>query len=405
MNAADITGIAASVTRKWAKQRKSEERDTIARARRAEVWSGRIAFTAVARELIDYGYDEVSGSGALPAPQRNIFYAIREMFRERTGREVRWKYFTGKLLRAHLNLPHTENWKVTRDPRGTLIEPHTQKEIGVGTLKIDEYLRDMGSVDPAIPEVDCEFPTCGPNNRYQALLYIEKEGFHPLLKAVKLAERFDIAIMSCKGQSVIAARKLVDEICHREGIPLLVLHDFDKAGFSICQNLSRVSWAAEDANSVAYRFKNEIQVTDLGLRLEDVNKYELKSERCRFIGYFDSDWDLTEEEKSFLSGNRRVELNAFVRSADFVKFIEEKLRRAGIKEKLIPDDDVLFRAYRRARVVCKINAFIEDIEGEADEEEIPQTLRKQIRKALTAERATSWDKALFDIVNATVAEA
>ena len=50
-------------------------------------------------------------------------------------------------------------------------------------------------------------------------------------------------------------RKLVDEICHRDGIPLLVLHDFDKAGFSICHNLGQVSDAAEESGTVAYQFQ------------------------------------------------------------------------------------------------------------------------------------------------------
>ena len=57
--------------------------------------------------------------------------------------------------------------------------------------------------------------------------------------------------------------------------------DFDQAGFSICQNLSDVSWAARDANTVAYEFRNKINVTDLGLRLTDVERLNLKPERCR----------------------------------------------------------------------------------------------------------------------------
>lgn len=402
MNAADITGIATCVTKKWAKQRKAEERRARAAARREEMWSGRVAFTDIARGIIDRGYSEVSSNGRYPAPQRNIFYAIREEFRERTDRELQWKYFTGKLLRKHLNLPHTENWKVTRDPRGTLIEPHTKKEIGVGTLKIDQYLRDMASVDYQIPEMDSDFPTCGPNNRYQALLYIEKEGFHPLLKAVKLAERFDIAIISCKGQSVIAARKLVDEICHRDGIPLLVLHDFDKAGFSICHNLGQVSDAAEESGTVAYEFKNDIRIVDLGLRLGDVERRKLKPERCRFTGYFDLACDITDAEKAFLRSNRRVELNAIIRSEDFVSFVEEKIRGAGIKEKLIPADHVLLKAYKRAQVVIKINAYINEFADEEEvESDVPKTLRMQIQKRLKADRSLSWDQALFDIVNET----
>jgi hypothetical protein len=51
----------------------------------------------------------------------------------------------------------------------------------------------------------------------------------PLFDKVQLAERY--AIMSTKGMSVT----LVDTL----DVPLLVLHDFDKSGFSIAATLRR----------------------------------------------------------------------------------------------------------------------------------------------------------------------
>ena len=45
------------------------------------------------------------------------------------------------------------------------------------------------------------------------MLYIEKEGFDPLIEQAQIAERHDLAIMSCKGMSVTAARELVDRTC------------------------------------------------------------------------------------------------------------------------------------------------------------------------------------------------
>ena len=60
----------------------------------------------------------------------------------------------------------------------------------------------------------------------------------PLFEAVKLGERYDLAIMSTKGMSVTASRRLVEELCGQHGIPLLLLHDFDKSGFSIAGTLA-----------------------------------------------------------------------------------------------------------------------------------------------------------------------
>ena len=88
------------------------------------------------------------------------------------------------------------------------------------------------SVDDQILDADfsqAKVETSGPNGNFGAVLFVEKEGFDPLLKKAKIADKFDIAIMSTKGMSVTAARELADKMCHGHDIPLLLLHDFDKA--------------------------------------------------------------------------------------------------------------------------------------------------------------------------------
>jgi hypothetical protein len=185
----------------------------------------------------------------------------------------------------------------------------------------------------------------------------------PLFRQVRLAERFDIAIMSTKGMSVTAARMLADRLCGKYDIPLAVLHDFDKSGFSIVGTLSR--------NTRRYTFKNQIRVIDLGLRLEDVRQHGLQSESVTYKsprGQASDPSDnlrengATEEEIDFLvtgknpwSGYRgqRVELNAFTAEA-LIAWIESKLRQHRIT-KLVPDKATLTQAYRRAAAVIRIN--------------------------------------------------
>jgi hypothetical protein len=126
------------------------------------------------------------------------------------------------------------------DARGHLWEPHTGEQIGVGTLEVRKYLRDIeGALDLRIepPCLSARFPTCGPRNRYNAVLYIEKEGFLPLLERARFSERYDLAIMSSKGMGTVAARSLIEGLS--EKITTFVLHDFDKAGFSIAGTLTR----------------------------------------------------------------------------------------------------------------------------------------------------------------------
>ena len=148
-------------------------------------------------------------------------YAARDHIQERTGKELnkdRQKYFNQTLLPDFVN-EHPEataGWDVVFDARGHLVEPHTNLSIPLGTLEVREYLRDVGchTIADLGLHIDLPnaFPTHGPQHRYGAILFVEKEGFWPLFKSVRLADRYDIAIMSTKGLTVTAARQLVKTI-------------------------------------------------------------------------------------------------------------------------------------------------------------------------------------------------
>jgi DNA topoisomerase VI subunit A len=230
-------------------------------------------------------------------------------------------------------------------------------------------------------------------HRFGAVLFIEKEGFLPLLERVKLAERFDLAIMSTKGMSNIASRKLIDSVCGEFQIPLLVLHDFDTAGFTILGTLS---------NSTArYEYQNQIRVIDLGLRLEDVYACNLESEACSSKRNMETtlhQYGATDEEIGFLN-SERVELNAFP-SADFVAWIESKLKKHGIK-KILPEVTVMTEAYRRAVESMYLEEVIEDAEEDAAcraaKVPIPKGLDKRIRAMLKNDPSLAWDAAISKI--------
>lgn len=413
INAADILAVTKSVTKKWTKQRKAEERGQRSRYSRMYVYSDRVNFTEVADQILPGAYQHASGGGAYTVSKRQLYYACREAFKKLTGRELEYAYFANTLLVQYLNRhPETETWKVTADPRGTLTIPNAghKERIACGTLQIEDHLREAGlSVDPL--DIDAvfrtEWPSLAEGQRYQAVLYIEKEGFEPILQESGIAERYDLAVLSCKGQSVVAARRFVDHVCRVDGgVPLFVVHDFDKSGFEISQRLTTVSDWAEDNDRVTYRFENEINVTDLGLRLADVEKYSLQSETVRFQGHFASDSIATPEEKAFLRSNRRVELNAFT-SPQFIEWLESKLAK-HLPRRLIPDDEILADAYRRALAIAGINAAIEGIArtmiDEASAATIPKTLRRQLQSAMKGS-TKAWDKALYALARSKVSDA
>jgi hypothetical protein len=206
--------------------------------------------------------------------------------------------------------------------------------------------------------------------------------------------------MSTKGLSVTASRLLVDRLCGEYVIPLLVLHDFDKSGFSIVGTLRR--------DTRRYTFTHDIRVIDLGLRLRDVEEWHLESEGVAY-GQSDPGPNLrengaTDEEIDFLcdgdSGNRytgqRVELNAFA-SGDLVAWIEAGLKQYGVA-KVVPDGQTLEAAFRRAKAAALAGRRIEEVIRQAQEEagraKVPRSLARQVKAQLAENPALSWDEAV-----------
>jgi hypothetical protein len=277
---------------------------------------------------------------------------------QETERQLDDTYFTQTLLPDYIEETGV-TWDVTFDDRGHLTEPHTGHRIGLGTLAVRGYLLGQRFEILAPSFANGSIKTQGP---YGALLYVEKEGFDPLWQAVNLASRFDIGILSCKGLSVTAARRLIEHICSKYNIPCFVLHDFDKAGFSIVGTLKR--------NTRRYKFKNDIKVIDLGLRLADVG--DLLSEASLDKGDRDTKArnlrlnGATEQEIKFLlspppeqpkASGQRIELNAMT-SGELVAFVERKLIEHGVK-KVVPDKDKLAEAYRAFERGARIEEIVE----------------------------------------------
>jgi hypothetical protein len=394
----DIIGGLRAVTKKWTNQRKQEERQASARAHRMErlFRSHRETVKDVAWEIMEKAYLTASNNHTLPATARQVMYAARPEIQERTGRRLDDQYFTQTLLPDYIE-EWGVKWEVVFDDRGHFQEPHTKRAIGLGTLKVRQYESEIGEISFSQPSfAHGGISTCGPHGCYGAILFIEKEGFMPLFEAVNLAERFDIALMSTKGVSVTASRHLIDEMCGGHGIPLLVLHDFDKAGFSIAGTLQR--------DTRRYSFTNEIEVIDLGLRLEDIEglqrerAFDKGSAASRALNLEEN--GATDAEIHFLLDNR-VELNAMT-SDQLVTFVERKLKLHGIK-KIVPGKDKLAEAYRlfaRSHAVEKImRRELKKLNGDAAVH-VPRGIEKRVCQHLTENPADRWDAAVRRVVAA-----
>jgi hypothetical protein len=400
MKADKIVDLVEGVTKKWAKQRRAEERSASAVRNRGHSLTYAPADTLkdAAWDAMEEAYMKASAGGTLPALARQIMYAARAYIQNRIGKPLNSQYFIQTLLPDYMEWHDCSDWNVVFDARGHFHEPQTSFEVPLGTLEVRNYLGrvDQHAVDPSDFSVrESFYPTVGPKHRYGAILFIEKEGFMPLLEAVHLRERYDIAIMSTKGMSNTASRELVDKLCGQASIPLLVMHDFDKSGFSIVGTLKRATRR--------YSFRNKIEVIDIGLRMDDTEG--LQDEE---VFYKSSEFSIrsnlmdngaTRQEADFIS-KRRVELNAMA-SDELVAWIEGKLDAHGIS-KLVPDDVTLGTAYQRAAEQAAIQKLIDETVAKfrlaGHSFTVPEDLGAQIEAKLAEQPARSWDSVLRDIV-------
>jgi hypothetical protein len=354
-------------------------------------------------------YMKASGDGRLPAKARQIMYAARgEILRLTGAKKFSDTYFTQVLLPDYTNenIEGTAQWDVVYDARGNLTEPHTDRCIPLGTIQVRTYLGERTLLGPAVQlNGETLYPTSGPENRYHNILFVEKEGFDELFEAVQLAERYDLATMSTKGMSVVAARKLIDRLAQKVD-HIFVLRDFDVSGFSIFGTLG--------TDSRRYTFENDMsdKVIDVGLRLEDVEGMGLEAETVE-VKNRDARRDkleehgATDEEIEFLVPSdedeecRRVELNAMT-SPQLVEFVERKLNEYGVA-KILPEDDVIEGQARRLierRLTKKaIEEMASDIQREAKKVKLPADLADRIGEVLAERPALSWDQAASEILD------
>ena len=243
-----------------------------------------------------------------------------------------------------------------------------------------------------------------PDWRFDKILFVEKKGLWPVLKAAKLAERFNMAVIASEGYATRAARDLMAAAERTGGITVLTLHDCDGAGYNIARTIEAGTRTSP----------KPIKIIDLGLSLSEARAAGLEAERVNRKTDLSSDLlkRLDAEEKAFLRGTptgrghwsaQRVELNAFTSDA-LVKFIEAKLRQHGLAMKVCPPPKMVAVAVRDAlehRLRADLTRQVVDLldldgltarlAGEACTGMDLADLHAHLAAALAGNPAESWD--------------
>jgi hypothetical protein len=313
---------------------------------------------------------------------RDLYYAVRPLYQHHIGyerKELKYPYFSQTLLTQYQE-EHGEISGLWRDPRGNLHEPHSGKSISLGTREVAAY----------------ELP----KYQFDKILYVEKEGEIPKLKAARLAEKYDMAIVGGKGYPTEAVRDLFS---HAEGgdYQLFIFHDADIDGYNIARVLG------EETRRMPY---HNVNVVDIGLTVDDALEMGLPGER--FNRKADMPWEIAmrlneTEEAHFRHLKQRFEINAILPDMRRIEYIERKLQENGIRPKLIPPDDAL-KDLREKMYRDKVETWTEGIIAEMLKiDELKQKVgnafmerfgldgaREWIEKGFEEDRFVSWHEVL-----------
>ena len=400
---ADLAAAIQSVTKVWKKlKRQADREDRVSeRALQNAKTSASEKIKHIAFDVMEQAYNMASDGGTYYANARQIMYAARPLILERYDKQLSGnfsKYFTGTLLKDYIEY-YNPAWKIVWDARGHFIEPHTGKVIGVGGYDVINYINAWhDNVSSTPPRVNKLIDTSGPGNRYNNILFIEKEGFTEILQAAGFQDRYDMALISTKGNPVKAACDLLAELKKHEGEKkIYVLHDFDYAGFKILRTLEE-----------GVRLSRGVDVIELGLRIEDVRAlpgedvyYNAKTDPRLYLHKCGATADeinmlVSHKINSKSYRGKRVELNAMT-SAHFIAWLDAKLIEYGAA-KYMPSPDALTAGYQRAAFLQEFQRRIDEITV-SEEFTPPEDLRRMIEDLMRDDPALSWDRALWQVVN------
>jgi hypothetical protein len=323
--------------------------------------------------------------------RRDLYYATRPLayasYDWEPDKTLDFNYFSQQLLTEY----QEQRGQITglwTDPRGNLHEPHSGKSVSLGTREVAAY----------------EFP----KYQFDKILYVEKEGEIPKLKAARLAERFDMAIVGGKGYPTEAVRDLFS---HAEGgdYQLFVFHDADLDGYNIARVMREATRRMPGYN---------VDVIDIGLTVEDALDMDLEPEPfSRKKDIPASLWlSLSDTAREYLYqrsyrgvSGQRFELNAILPDTARIEYIERKLQENGVRGKVIPPDEKLkemaeakYRELSAEWVAEAIDELVsrndldENIANKfVDEFELGES-RGRIEARFEGDRSLSWREAIED---------
>jgi hypothetical protein len=203
-----------------------------------------------------------------------------------------------------------------------------------------------------------------------------------------------MAVIAAEGYATEAVRTLFRNADKSRNYQLFVFHDADPDGYNIARTLRE-----ETSRMPGY----QVEVIDLGLKLEDALAMGLQTEKFTRSKALPEGLVLTETERAYFEGEqvrrkkwlcRRVEMNAMT-APGLVDYIERKLQEAGAWGKVIPPDEALLalteEIYRQ-----EMNRYVEQLLRQLlSLDTLQQEMAEEFQDQVALSGARSWIEEAF----------
>ena len=356
---------------------------------------------------MEEAYNKVSNNGQYWANARQLMYAARPKMLKLSGRNsFTDSYFSQKVLPLFLqqNPDLTASWKVAYDKRGSVIQPHTGQSVGLGTVDVDR-MQKQKKLMPMTRLSSFKYTNASPERRFGAILFVEKEGFNQAIEDSGLLERYDVALASTKGNSVIALRSLLDEMVTRNpDFKVFTMTDYDISGASIKSTLTK-------DNELRYVFKNNIKTIPVCVSWEQAETLHERglSEPVSLDKSLDIDakFDFLVKHNNIdfdgarflLHQKRRVEINALT-TKEILSLIEAAF--AKYAKKVLPDREHLEGAWHEQLLAAYIAKVEVEVREEVATKQMPYGLLDEVTDILENEPTLAWDEAVRRIATKSI---
>lgn len=298
----------------------------------------------------------VTKYGEIPILIRALYYGVRGVWEKHHSADLQYATFC-----TYVDIWEQQCGKpmVLKDPRGTLLEPHSGRSLRLGTSEVADYTPRKWEG--------------------HTIIFVEKENFAHILRKYGIMKRWDAIVIGSKGFAVDACREVLQKYKQLLGsmVKIICLHDGDPAGYMIGHDLA--------TNLPRFGQNVDVQVIDVGLTIAEgeemglmTEPFELKKANWRMVhnmrtkmirdqngrrplleaaawnafmphGYRTSDfpeWDV-DSKGALRQRGRRIELNAMEPEV-FIGWLEGHLEQNGCK-KVRPPDDVVNAELLNAR--------------------------------------------------------